>query len=115
MARRYAATWRISRRPWPRPEVLSSDDPGFWPWLFEHFGVALPSRVFPYSMDPERERPLAPAYLNLGFVALNPRALSILNNEIWAVERRTKELTLSPMRAQIALTLIGVYRASGGY
>lgn len=85
--------------------------PDFWPWLFNAFNVPWPATTYLYSIDPCRRWAEAPAYFNLGFIVLNPKALSILERQITEVQRRLKELTTSDMRCQIALTLIA-YRAS---
>lgn len=84
----------------------SSRSSAFWPWLFDQFGIEWPSGTYRYSLDEALELPLAPAYFNLGFVATNASALTILSERIIGVERRIKALTESHMRCQIAVTLI---------
>jgi hypothetical protein len=78
----------------------------FWPALFARFGVRAPDRLFDYSMDEARRLPQAPAYFNLGFVALNPRALTALGSSIFDFQREFIRRVESHMRCQIALTLI---------
>jgi hypothetical protein len=80
--------------------------PEFWPWLFELFAVPWPATTYRYSMDADRSLPLAPAYFNLGFVALNAKALDPFASEIAETTRRVVAATGSFMRCQIAVTLI---------
>lgn len=88
----------------------SPETPEFWPWLFDAFGVRGEHAIQRYSMDTKATLPLAPAYFNLGFVALNAKALSICAAEIASVTRRIAALTDSFMRCQIAISIIA-YRA----
>jgi hypothetical protein len=78
-----------------------------WPKLFAHFGVREPDRLFDYSMDEARRLPQIPAYFNLGFVALNPAALTALGSSIFDFQRAFIQAFDSHMRCQIALTIIG--------
>ena len=78
----------------------------FWPKLFERFGVREPERLFDYSMDEARRMPQIPAYFNLGFVALNPGALTTLGSSIFDFQRAFVRKVDSHMRCQIALTII---------
>ena len=85
--------------------------PEFWPWLFDMFDVPWPAATYRYSMDAAGALPMAPAYFNLGFVALNAKALAIFGAEIAETTRRVAAATeKSFMRCQIALTLVA-YRA----
>jgi hypothetical protein len=94
------------------PPVSGTDGPPgdterFWPWLFEQFNIGWqPPHLYRYSMDAKGRLPAAPAYFNLGFVALNTVALQIFDGQIHEVERRIRELTQSHMRCQIAVTVI---------
>ena len=98
----------------PPPTVGSRGPPGgnteFWPWLFKEFEVDWPITTYHYSMDQNNSLPKAPAYYNLGFVAINSAALAEFDRAITETERRTKALTDSQMRCQIAVTIIA-YRA----
>ncbi len=89
------------------PDARSSE---FWPWLFDAFSLPWPATTYSYSIDPNGQWAEAPAYFNLGFVALSPKALSVFASEIDDADRRINELTGSEMRCQIALTVIA-YRA----
>jgi hypothetical protein len=98
------------------PRLGNSDGPPpesreYWPWLFERFNIAWPSVTYSYSQDRDASLPEVPAYFNLGFVVLNPKALSIFGSEIAQVHRRVHDLTGSIMRCQIAVTIIA-YRAA---
>jgi hypothetical protein len=84
--------------------------PEFWPWLFEKFDIPWPADTYRYSMDADRSLPVAPAYFNLGFIALNAEALPVFASEIVETTRRVTTATDSFMRCQIALTIIG-YRS----
>ena len=57
-------------------------------------------------MDADGSLPESPAYFNLGFVALNRKALSVYASEITEVTRRVTAATDSFMRCQIALTIV---------
>jgi hypothetical protein len=98
----------------PPPTTGGSAPPGgspdFWPWLFKEFEIDWPATTYPYSMDQNDTLPKAPAYFNLGFVAINSAALPEFDRAITETERRTKALTNSQMRCQIAVTIIA-YRA----
>jgi len=100
------------------PPVTAADAPrgdsaSFWPWLFERFGLEMPAKLHRYSMDAAARHPSAPAYFNLGFVALSASALEAVRPDVEETERRLKELTASPMRCQIGLTILahraGIY------
>jgi hypothetical protein len=78
----------------------------FWPWLFNIFDIPWPPATYRYSMDADRSLPESPAYFNLGFVALNRKALSVYASEITEVTRRVTAATDSFMRCQIALTIV---------
>jgi hypothetical protein len=84
----------------------SPEGPIFWPWLFDAFGLQWPPITYRYSMDADGSMPVAPAYFNLGFVAMNAKALTIFDSEITDTSRRVIALTESRMRCQIALTII---------
>jgi hypothetical protein len=89
------------------PDRHSAD---FWPWIFGAFNLPWPSVTYSYSIDPTGNWPKVPAYFNLGFVALSPSALRVLGMGIEHAERRVNALTASPMRCQIATTILA-YRA----
>ena len=90
------------------PKAASAE---FWPWLFGEFGIDWPDEVFPYSIDADRALPRAPAYFNLGFVALDAAARDILGRVIAETTRQLSALIgESFMRCQIALT-IAAYRS----
>jgi hypothetical protein len=78
----------------------------FWPKLFEHFGVSEPDRLFDYSLDGAKRLPQVPAYFNLGFVVLNPGAMTILGSIIFDFQRMFIRTVDSHMRCQIALTIL---------
>jgi hypothetical protein len=84
----------------------SSAGPEFWPWLFNVHDTPWPAATYRYSMDINGSLPVSPAYFNLGFVALNAKALAICAPEITQTTRRVTAATDSLMRCQIALTLI---------
>ena len=88
------------------PDAPDGRSAAFWPWLFGQFGMEPTTRTHRYSMDETQDLPLAPAYFNLGFVAMNPAGLSILGAGIVDAERRINALTQSHMRCQIAVTMI---------
>jgi hypothetical protein len=88
----------------------SASGPDFWPWLFNIFQVAWPARTYRYSMDIDGSLPVSPAYFNLGFIALNAKALAVFASEIMETTRRVTAATESFMRCQIAVTIIA-YRA----
>lgn len=94
----------------PGPGVKSiaphPSDPAYWPWLFEVFDISEPFPTYRYSMDASGQLPMAPAYFNLGFVALNPAALEIFAAGIEDVTRRVTAATGSWMRCQIAVTIL---------
>jgi hypothetical protein len=85
--------------------------PEFWPWLFDQFEIHRPAETHHYSMDANKILPKAPAYFNLGFVAMNASALTIFDTQIIEAERQIKALTQSHMRCQIAVTIMA-YRAA---
>lgn len=80
--------------------------PEFWPWLFHVFDIPWPPATYRYSMDANGSLPVSPAYFNLGFVALNAKALAVFGSEIMETTRRVTAATDSLMRCQIALTII---------
>jgi len=84
--------------------------PEFWPWLFKLFDIPWPIVTYRYSMDVSGSLPECPAYFNLGFIALNAKALPIFSSEIIETTRRVTLATDSFMRCQIAMTIIA-YRA----
>jgi len=88
----------------------STDGPEFWPWLFRAFDIPWPAITHRYSMDKDFSLPVAPAYFNLGFIALSPGALAEFGSEVDEVTRRILQATGSHMRCQIALTVMA-YRA----
>ena len=95
----------------PPPLRSGSEPPAdFWPWLFSHLDVQWPTQTYRYSMDVDGTRPVCPAYFNLGFVAMNAKALSVFAAEISETTRRVTEATDSRMRCQMALTIVA-YRA----
>jgi hypothetical protein len=83
-----------------------SEGVDFWPWLFGLLDIPWPAATYRYSMDADASLPTAPAYFNLGFVALNAQALTLFAPEIVETTRRVTAATDSLMRCQIALTLI---------
>lgn len=83
----------------------------FWPFLFREFSIPFPDELYQYSRDLAEEFPTAPAYYNLGFVALNWSALRIVKNAIFDVRERLNTIIQSEMRCQIALTLISYKHA----
>ena len=83
----------------------------FWPFLFQEFSIPFPDELYLYSRDLAGDFPTAPAYYNLGFVALNWSALRILKNAIFDVRERLNKIIQSEMRCQIALTLISYKHA----
>ncbi|MGH6847334.1 MAG: hypothetical protein ACREC0_07815 [Methylocella sp.] len=90
--------------------AFSGADPKFWPWLFELFDIPWPTVTYRYSMDADESLPVSPAYFNLGFVAVNAKALAVFASEIVETTRRVTAATDSLMRCQIAITIIA-YRA----
>jgi hypothetical protein len=78
----------------------------FWPWLFDLLDIPWPAATYRYSMDADASLPAAPAYFNLGFVALNAQALTVFAPEMVETTRRLTAATDSLMRCQIALTVI---------
>lgn len=90
----------------PKITAPSPADPEFWPWLFKLFDIPWPPATYRYSMDANGSLPLSPAYFNLGFVALNARALAVFASEIADTTRRVTAATESLMRCQIALTIV---------
>ncbi len=90
--------------------ALSGADPKFWPWLFDLFDIPWPAVTYRYSMDAGESLPVSPAYFNLGFVAVNAKALAVFASEIVETTRRVTAATDSRMRCQIAITIIA-YRA----
>jgi hypothetical protein len=91
-----------------RSDVQAGD---FWPFLFQEFSIPFPDELYQYSRDLAGEFPTAPAYYNLGFVALNRSSLSIVNNALFVVRERLNDIIQSEMRCQIALTLISYKHA----
>jgi hypothetical protein len=79
--------------------------------LFQEFSIPFPDELYLYSRDLAEDFPTAPAYYNLGFVALNWSALRILKNAIFDVRERLNKIIQSEMRCQIALTLISYKHA----
>ncbi|MBT2188112.1 hypothetical protein [Sphingobium nicotianae] len=91
------------------PPINRDDIPGgleFWPAIFDRYGAPLGERLHRYSMDVDGSLPLAPAYFNLGFVAMNRLALEPLGLDIHWTDAWLKRRTGSHMRCQIALPLI---------
>jgi len=86
------------------PPILFGES--FWHDLFRDFGLPFPDRLFRYSIDPEGRLPLAPAYFNLGFVAMNQAALAVFAREIFAWEGPINRRITSWMWVQVAYTLI---------
>jgi hypothetical protein len=84
----------------------SPTGPEFWPWLFKLFAIPWPSATYRYSMDKDASLPASPAYFNLGFVALNSKALPVFASDIAETTRRVGAATDSFMRCQIAVTII---------
>jgi hypothetical protein len=83
-----------------------SRGPEFWPWLFDIFEIPWPTATYRYSMDADGSLPISPAYFNLGFIAMNAKALAIFESEIAETTRRVTAATASFMRCQIALTVV---------
>jgi hypothetical protein len=90
--------------------VPKSSTPEYWPYVFNAFGAPFPCELHYYSMDADRSLPKAPAYFNLGFVALNSLALALYGKEIISFDRELNNVVQSHMRCQIALTVLG-YRS----
>jgi hypothetical protein len=88
----------------------STESSEFWPWLFDAFDIPWPAATYRYSTDARGLLPAVPAYFNLGFVALNAKALPLFASEIAEVTRRVTAVTDSFMRCQIAMTILA-YRA----
>jgi hypothetical protein len=93
------------------PPPLQSTAPSaagreFWPWLFNVFDIPWPTNTYRYSMDIDGSLPVSPAYFNLGFVAVNAKALAVFASEILETTRRVTAATESFMRCQIAVTII---------
>ena len=84
----------------------SPKSPEFWPWLFAAFDIPWTAATHRYSMDADKTLPQAPAYFNLGFVAMNAAALPLFASEVADITRRVMAMTDSLMRCQIAVTLI---------
>jgi hypothetical protein len=78
----------------------------FWPWLFNVFDIPWPAVTYRYSMDADGSLPLSPAYFNLGFIAVNAKALAAFASGIIETTRRVTAATESFMRCQIAITII---------
>ena len=93
--------------PVPQDAGLLAGTPraAIWPALLQVFGLPMPDRLHPYSMDPDATFGLAPAYFNLGFVALTPEAARACARRVLPVQDRLLEVCRSRMRCQIALTL----------
>jgi hypothetical protein len=94
----------------PPPGIKSTAPPTvgpeFWPWLFNVFDISCPAVTYRYSMNVDGSLPVSPAYFNLGFVALNAKALAVFASEIVEATRRVSIATDSFMRCQIAITII---------
>ena len=84
----------------------SARGPEFWPWLFKVFDIPWPAATYRYSMDADGWLPMCPAYFNLGFVALNAKALPVFAAEITETTRRVTAVTGSVMRCQISITIM---------
>ncbi|MEJ1161793.1 hypothetical protein [Prosthecomicrobium sp. N25] len=80
--------------------------PDFWPKLFDLCGAPLPARLHPYSCNDDDGGPLAPVYLNLGFVALNRPALDVFRRSAFDLHGRLKTLLKSDMWCQIAVPVL---------
>jgi hypothetical protein len=85
--------------------------PEFWPWLFDLFDIPWAADTYRYSMDVDGTLPASPAYFNLGFVAMNAKALPVFASDIIETTRRVTAATDSLMRCQIAMTIVA-HRAS---
>jgi hypothetical protein len=83
----------------------------YWPSLFRSFSVPWPDRLFDYSMDTHRELPQAPAYFNLGMIAVNRAALHTVGQEIFSRQVEYMKNFDSHMRCQIVLSLIAYGRS----
>ncbi len=91
----------------PPPLGINTPAPReLWPWLFSEFDVSWPAQTYRYSMDVDGTLPMSPAYFNLGFVAMNAKALPVFAAEITDTTRRVIEVVDTSMRCQIALTII---------
>jgi hypothetical protein len=90
----------------PKSIAPSPSGSEFWPWLFDTFDIPWPPSTYRYSMDADGSLPAAPAYFNLGFVALNAAAIPVFAPEMLETTRRVTEATESRMRCQIVLTII---------
>lgn len=79
----------------------------FWPWLFDEFDIPWPTKTYRYSMDADGSLPLAPAYFNFGFVAVNKKAFAIFGSQMMEATRRVAAITgTSFMRCQVAMTVV---------
>jgi hypothetical protein len=94
----------------PPPEPPEADIPrgGMWPWLFDRLELAMPDRLYPYSMDPSGAHGLVPPYFNLGFVALSPCVAAACGERVFAVQDDLLEVFPSHMRCQIAVTVMAL-------
>lgn len=90
----------------PHIRFPKATDFEFWPQLFSEFGAVFPEHLHRYSMDVHNQFPLAPPYFNLGFVAMNKRAVDIFRQQIFEFESVFNRLINSNMRCQIACTVI---------
>ena len=93
------------------PPPVDGDIPGqagpdYWPEILTHYGTHWPEPWDRYSMDIDGQLPRTPPYYNLGFVAMNPAALSCFRQDIHWTEEWLRKTHPSHMRCQIALTLI---------
>jgi hypothetical protein len=88
-------------------KVPASNTSEYWPYIFDRFGAPFPIELHNYSMDADQTLPKAPAYFNLGFVALNSLAVTLYGNHIMSFDRQFKTIAESHMRCQIALTVLG--------
>jgi SAM-dependent methyltransferase len=92
-------------------DMPQGDSPEFWPTFLDRYGLNSSEIIYAYSMDSGGLFPPAPAYFNLGFVAMNAKAVSIFHKEIDDCERDLRATTGSHMRCQLAVTIIS-YRHS---
>ena len=91
---------------YPPPIAEGPAGPDYWAMLLSKYGANWNRPMVRYSMDIDNTLPLAPPYYNLGFVAMNPAALSEFGRDIHWTEEWLRKFHPSHMRCQIALTLI---------
>jgi hypothetical protein len=93
--------------PPPREGSLAQHNgEALWTDLFRAFCLKPPLFANHYSMDPAGRLGRAPAYFNLGFIALTKAALPAFRENIFPMQDWLLEHYPSHMRCQIAVTLL---------